>query len=340
MLAVLHGAKRNVGDFLIRDRALSLLHAILPEHELVLLPRWQPIPEDIIAAAHAVVLAGGPGLAPHFYPRVFPLTSDIRAMNTPVLPLALGWSGRPKGHPEQFNFDASSTAALEDIHSTIGWSSVRDELTADIMRRANVGMVEMTGCVAWYDLDHLGRSVDPPSAVGDVVVTTPASVLLAPQCGQLLRAAAARFPDARKRCVFHRGIEHAADSKRASSAANRLIRAVARRYDWEIVDAAGDLDAISFYSSADLHIGYRVHAHLAFLSAHRPSLLLEEDGRAAGQAVTLHPDVRLGVGRGAVGGALEAVEHELDGDFPLLRRAVERIEATAPTMRRTIEQLR
>src|SRR5262249_34151277 len=151
----------------------------------------------------------------------------------------------------------------------------------------------MTGCVVWYDLDRLFGPIDAPRDVRDLVVTTPASLRLIPQCVRMFDALAQRFPSARRRCVFHRGIGHGPHTKRASSYGNRYLERGAIRSGWEVVDAAENVEAIAFYGDADLHVGYRVHAHLAFLSARRPSLLIEEDGRGAGQAMTLHPDVRL-----------------------------------------------
>ena len=39
---------------------------------------------------------------------------------------------------------------------------------------------------------------------------------------------------------------------------------------------------IHFYDKVDLHVGFRVHAHLYMLSMRKPSILLIEDGRGYG----------------------------------------------------------
>jgi hypothetical protein len=339
MLLVLHGAKRNVGDFLIRQRALALIDKFCGDESVEVRPRWEPIPRATLEQARAVVIAGGPGLSPHFYPGVFPLVADLSQLRVPVLPVALGWVGRPKGHPEQMAFDPSSLDALRHIHRGIGWSSVRDVLSLQVLERADVGTTRMTGCVVWYDLDRLFGPIDAPSEIGDVVVTTPASLRLVPQCARLLAALAKRFPSARRRCVFHRGIGHGPHSKRASAIGNHVLARAATRSGWEVVDAAGNLDAIAFYAHADLHVGYRVHAHLAFLSARRPSILIEEDGRGAGQAMTLHPEVRLSTDTVTIAEIVRTVDNELANDFPMLRSAVATIDRTFPEMQATLEQL-
>ena len=339
MLLVLHGAKRNVGDFLIRDRAVRLLEHLLPDQELRLHPRWRPISRDDAEHADGIVLAGGPGLAKKFHPTVFPLVDDVRSLATPVLPL--GWSGRPKGHPEQFRFDTSSLAAIQSIHERIGWSSVRDLDSEFVLRGAGIDNVRMTGCVAWYELRAPARP-DPPDSIGHLVLTTPASRRtnsLSRSRIRLMQSLSDRFPDAARTCAFHRGTGHGPHSNRASAIGHQALAAAARRAGYEVVDVSGDAAHIEFYREADLHVGYRVHAHLAFLSAHRPSILLEEDGRGSGQARTLHPQMRLGVGRGAVREAIDAVDRELADGFPALRSSLQQMSETFPVMRETILQL-
>ena len=41
------------------------------------------------------------------------------------------------------------------------------------------------------------------------------------------------------------------------------------------------------YDEAEIHVGYRLHAHLYFLSHRKPSFLLEEDGRGRGASEAL-----------------------------------------------------
>ncbi len=61
MILVLHGAKANAGDFLIRDRGVAILRELRPGQELVLHPRWERVPEDLFDRADAVALELQPG---------------------------------------------------------------------------------------------------------------------------------------------------------------------------------------------------------------------------------------------------------------------------------------
>jgi polysaccharide pyruvyl transferase WcaK-like protein len=106
------------------------------------------------------------------------------------------------------------------------------------------------------------------------------------------------------------------------------------------VDASRDLDALELYGQVDLHVGYRVHAHLCALSRRRPSLLIAEDGRGRGQAVTLADPHDLRAGADSLAGALDAALDQEEGSgWGASERAVEEIERTWPTMRETVEQL-
>ena len=340
MILVLHGAKRNAGDYLIRDRGLAILGRLRPEQELVLHPRWQPVGEELFDRAAAVVLCGGPGLAPRFYPRVFPLVDDLEGHPTPILPLALGWTGIGSGRPDRF-FSRRSVEALRTIHSRIGWSGVRDELSLELLRSVEVGDVRRTGCVAWYELGSMGQPFTPPARVRRLAFTPPAKRRPGGmrEAVALMRRLRARYRDAERYCVFHRGLraEFAAE---APTAERRATAVAARALGYKVVDASGDLTALELYRDCDLHVGYRVHAHLCTLSCRRPSLLLIEDGRGDGQAVTLGDPHRLHAGSPQLADRVsEALRSEHESGFEASARAVAEIERTWPVMRETVEQL-
>ena len=52
------------------------------------------------------------------------------------------------------------------------------------------------------------------------------------------------------------------------------------RVEW--IDISGGHEGFSVYDDCDLHIGFRVHAHIYNLSKRNRTILLEEDGRGAG----------------------------------------------------------
>jgi hypothetical protein len=340
MILVLHGAKVNAGDFLIRERGLAILRGLRPDQELVLHPRWEPVPPELFDRAAAVVLCGGPGLAPRFYPRVFPLVDQLDAHPTAILPLALGWSGAPSGKPHRF-FSRRSVEALRTIHSRIGWSGVRDDLSLELLRSAKVGEVRRTGCVAWYQQESLGQPFRSASKVRRLAFTPPAKRRpggLREAVG-VMRRLRARYRDAERYCVFHRGMRAELASE-APTAERRATAIAARLLGFKVIDASRDVATLELYRDCDLHVGYRVHAHLCTLSYRRASLLVIEDGRGDGQAVTFGDPYRIRAGSPQLVESVdEALAREDASGFESSERAVGEIERTWPVMRETVEQL-
>ncbi len=340
MILVLHGAKVNAGDFLIRERGMAILSRLVPDQELVLHPRWEPVEPAALDHADAVVLCGGPGLAPRFYPRVFPLVDDLDAHRTPILPLALGWAGRGSGRPDRF-FSRRSLKALRAIHSHIGWSGVRDDLSLELLQSAEVGEVRRTGCVAWYEQGSLGSPFRAPSSVRRLVFTPPSKRRAGGlrETISVMRRLRAEHGSAERYCVFHRGLRAEFETE-VPTAERRATALAARVLGYRIVDASRDLGALDLYRDCDLHVGYRVHAHLCALSFRRPSLLVIEDGRGEGQSVTLGDPHRLRAGTPELADLVsQALAAERGSRCEASERAVAEIERTWPVMRETVEQL-
>jgi hypothetical protein len=323
---LLSGARKNVGDFLIAERGLSLLSRYRPDRTVALLDRETALDDKLaeVNAARALVLLGGPAYAPDFWPGVYPLCADLARLCVPVIPLALGWCGEPARAPERFAFDAASLRALRWIHERIAASSCRDELTAGLLRRHGVANVVVTGCTAWHDLESLGRELRRPEPIAHIVFTPGARRALALQNAELLARLRARFPDAEISVVFHRGLRADAWTRRSDAWLARLLAWRARRLGCRVVDAAFDVARIAFYREADLHVGYRLHAHLAFLSMRKPSLLLQEDGRGIGASASLGLSDVFAFDEGAVDRTLARLEREIATGFesfaPLARR--------------------
>ena len=58
-----------------------------------------------------------------------------------------------------------------------------------------------------------------------------------------------------------------------------------RRSGFKVIDISGRLESmLNLYSSADLHVGYRVHAHILMTSWKKASVLIAEDGRGSGMS--------------------------------------------------------
>ncbi len=292
MILLLTGARKNVGDYLITERARALV-ADLSGSEVVAVPSWESLDDkaDLLAGAKALVVAGGPGIQPDMYPRVYPLLSTLEAMSRLTVPLVFLGSGSflPVGDTLDVRHAGFSTETRRMLDACAGrvHFSVRDPISAKVLDANGVRDYVYTGCPTWYRSDRMGQGFVLPANVKTVVFTTPASAIYQDQCVATLERLKAMLPKAHFSCVFHRGIH--ADELTAETEAvwTEKLASRARAMGCEVIDAAYDLGRIAFYDECDLHVGYRVHAHLYFLSARRPSLLIEEDARGVGANLAL-----------------------------------------------------
>lgn len=289
MIVLLSGQIKNIGDFLITDRAQKLFKEFVDE-EIIILDRTKKLDNhlDVINKSKLVVLCGGPAYAPDIYKGIYPLVDDLSKIKVPVIPFGLGWCGRPFNNPLEFKFNSESQQFLENVHGSINSSSCRDEITESILNHNGLKNVTMTGCPVWYDLESIGKDFQS-GPFNRIVFTTPASIRWIFQNNKLLRLTKKTFPDAEIVMTFHRGILPDKHTSLKTSLGYIVMCLLAKLISTKIKiqDVSFNLDKIDFYKECDFHIGYRVHAHLYFLSKRLPSILINEDGRGVGMVTSL-----------------------------------------------------
>ena len=210
MYTVLSGARANVGDFLITERAKALLRKNKPEQELIQLPCWEPLDDHIdqINGGDAVIIMGGPGYQPGFYPNVYKLTRRFDDIKVPVIPMGLGWKGFPGDFAtlERYRFTSTSLSVLKEISKRTRFLGCRDYLTLEALRRNGIEQGLMTGCPVWYHLDTIGKEMQIPGEIKKLVFTPPHRPMFQQQSIAILKLLEEMFPTATRYCSFHRGI--------------------------------------------------------------------------------------------------------------------------------------
>lgn len=291
MVVLLSGQIKNIGDFLITDRARKLFEEFV-DKDVVILDRTKDLTPHLetINKSRMVVLCGGPAYAPNIYKGIYPLVEDLSLIKVPIIPFGLGWCGRPVGRPLDFKFEDESQKFLKNIHTDIKSSSCRCNITKSVLQNNGLNNVTMTGCPVWYDIDSIGKSFKRPEKVRRVVFTTAADPKLIGQTVSLIRILKKNFPNAEIIMTYHRGI---LPDKHTTIRATfgYLAMAIGAKFikpNVKIKDVAYDLKKLDFYDDCDFHLGYRVHAHLYFLSKRLPSILINEDGRGKGMVETMN----------------------------------------------------
>lgn len=340
---LLTGAKLNAGDFLIRRRCEELLGTLRPDARLQFHDRWLPIDPEQVSDVDAVLLAGGPALQPRVYPDIYPLTGRLDRIRVSIIAWGLGWKGTPGDAwtERSYGFTARSRQLLERVQRDDWPISCRDPATARVLDREGFGPTILTGDPAWYDPDQLGQPFRPPRGIGSIVLSVPASPDYFPQARQLARRLRDTFPPADICCSFNHGW-----SPGPHLPEERARTLVGFRYELErdgfaVVDVSGGVEPLLELSDRfDLHVGYRLHTHLLFLSRRQPSLLVAEDGRgrAAGEALGL-PGVAAWRRPAWARAVLRVIEAGLLPEDRLVRGVQSRTRPDVRAVDRILEQL-
>jgi hypothetical protein len=330
VLVTLTGAYRNAGDHLIGARARALLSEFV-ETDIVNVDRRSigDAEYELFNNARAVILCGGPAYQKEMFPKVYNL--DLSRISTRVIPLGLGWKGSLNDTPETFKFAPAALEFIGEVHSRIQLSSVRDVVTEQVVRNTGASNVSMTGCPAWYDLAHLNGDYTHKTSPKLIVFSMPAKPQ--PNVLETLAFISKKYPHAQKVLALHHGWKPA-----QTKHGERMLRwhaqvaALAGLRGWKTMSIADGLTKFEeLYSAADLHIGYRVHAHLYSLSQQSASILVNEDSRGVGQVSTLGgPMLMATSGPAEILAAIE--EHYASGGAAVANSAAV-IKQTFPKMR-------
>ena len=162
-------AKKNIGDFLIFDKAHKLLSFYKKSEEHVVHNAWEPLDDyiDDINDTKAVIICGGPGIKKNFYPGIYPLTKNIDEIKVPIILFGTGWSGLPgtDNDIKNYRFSNSSLNTLKKISSSFNFISCRDNNTVKILSNNGFANAIMTGGPAWYDLRHISKPFIIPKTI-------------------------------------------------------------------------------------------------------------------------------------------------------------------------------
>jgi hypothetical protein len=335
MIVALCGAYRNCGDHLIGMRARALLRTFVQD-DIITLDR-KALTDDhyvMFNKARAVVLCGGPAYQREMYPNVYAL--DRSRVRAPIRPLGLGWKSAAHKAPDAFKFTPASEAFIRAIHERIPFSSARDPLTVDVLGHTGVKNVSMTGCPAWYDLGRLERDYEHKPDVRRLALSVPA--VMQPGVKELMTWLTQRFPSAHRVASFHHGLVPSSTPKGRETGRDFVAFArAAKAAGWEIVGLANSLARMeALYDEVDLHVGYRVHAHIFCLSRRIGSILINEDARGVGQCRALGAP-NLTIDGANIEAIKAAVEHHFERRGEAVARSVQVMRATFPKMRAFLE---
>ncbi len=287
-IALLSGAVKNAGDYLITRRSRSLLLHMYPDAEIKVYNRNVPLTEEKLAeinTADAAVIGGGPCYKWDIYPKHIPLVQDLNEIKPKLFLLGCGWYGATAEPAEVWNyrFNESSMELLRRVEKDSGKLGCRDNYAVRVLKANGLENAVMTGCPAWYDISKIGKRLEPLKEINRIAVSDPAEIRHnGEQSIRLCEYLKQRYPRAEFRYVFHRGMKV---DKYTNAETVEYIEGMKTRLlalGFTVHDISYSDKGFSLYDDCDLHVGHRVHAHIYNLSQRHASLLIEEDARGAG----------------------------------------------------------
>ena len=198
--------------------------------------------------------------------------------------MALGWRGTEiLDDLYRYSFSESTWKLFEKIKASGFSFGCRDFLTEKVLRNNGIGPTIMTECAAWYDLQYVDSTkIENAGEIRKICVSDPGNFKYHAQSVDVCRYLQQRYPDAEIVAVFHRGIQADGNTDATVAASNLKTQEALNKTGIRTEDISYSTAGGKIYEDCDLHVGYRVHAHIFNLSQRRRSLLIEEDSRGAG----------------------------------------------------------
>lgn len=288
----LTGAKKNIGDYLISNRAMQLLEKFGPQHQYNVYQSWLELKDlNFINSSAGIIILGGPGIRENIYPNTYPLTSNLELIKVPIYLLGSGLKMEYYLTENFLNFNFSNPSKLffdklvNQKKISIG---VRDIYSKELLDLKGYTKNYITGCPAWYDLVYLNNNFSEGFNHDSIVFTPAQNPKFKNLVFNTLLFLKDRFKSAKIVVSFHRGIDKKDRFSSQIEIDNNLeIAEFSKKIGFDVVDTSYDLNKIEFYKDIDLHIGFRVHAHINFISMKKKSILINEDIRGQGANLTL-----------------------------------------------------
>jgi len=291
---VLTGSKNNAGDYLIKYRAMELFAEFREDRKIIDYNAWEKFDQvrlDEVNNSMALILLGGPALQSSMRPSIYPLVDDLDKIKVPIILMGIGWKSIRGNWEDTYSYPLSGDTLelLRKINQSGYQSSVRDYHTLNMLHFKKIDNILMTGCPAYYDFPSIGKAIDISKAIKKVAFSLGVSFIdsrsMQKQMQNIILELKKRFKSQVFEVVFHHSLEKEKFLK-SYSHRTKHVDAHNKFAQWLIendivfVDISGSAENLmNYYKDVDLHIGYRVHAHIYMNSISKFSILLTEDGR-------------------------------------------------------------
>jgi len=291
---ILTGSKNNAGDFLIKYRAKQIFEKERPDIVIVDMDAWNKFDDEtleLVNKSECLILMGGPALQKNLYPGIYPLVDDLSKITTKITMIGVGWKSLNGSWSDTENYQLTykTKQLLSRIENDKIGFSVRDYHTMNVLNCHGYSNVHMTGCPATYCHRFFNTELKQ-NEIKKVAFSLGVSFISSKEMELQMKETIIGFKkyfesiNSNIEVVFHHSTKndflktHGSFPKHLESHLNFIKWLEKENLSW--IDISGSADnLINYYNNVDLHIGYRVHAHIFMCSISKPSVLISEDGR-------------------------------------------------------------
>lgn len=276
-----HGSK-NIGDQLITNKLKELLSEF-GEFECKVVWRaapWETVKETVLSADH--IFFACLAMRKNMHSDEYPFLEEIINSEVPFSAIASGTQlpiTERKGIFDEFSQE--SMRLLKAINKKAVVCTTRGYLTQEFCRRNGLDRFFFTGDIAFFNKGIDCISFVRGKKINKIAISDPHNPKLFMNSFIYLYSEVKNlFPESEITVVQH-GINKQIDTY---CKLNNII--TKRIYE-------DPNQGLSIYDEIDLHIGYRVHAHVSALSRKCYSYLMEQDGRGCDYGLTINRKISI-----------------------------------------------
>ncbi|CAP41337.1 polysaccharide pyruvyl transferase family protein [Bordetella petrii] len=271
-----HGSK-NIGDHLITQSLIKAIKHVKGEgasFDVVFREEKWAVVEPLLEGCAGVVFACL-AIRDNMAEKEYPFLAKVLERDIPISVIAAGTAVNLAGSKIAFNFTQQTIDLLRALDKRACVFTTRDYLTQTICRRLGLTNTSFSGDIAFFS-GSSGSRFDVNGAIRRIVVSDPHrhNIFKDSFC-VVIRGLKQLFPGAEVVVALH-GVNPGVEET-----AKDLSVPFRRIYE-------NRENGLDFYNDVDLHVGFRVHAHVSALGRRKLSYLIEQDGRGAGYGLTIN----------------------------------------------------
>ncbi|MFW5982998.1 MAG: polysaccharide pyruvyl transferase family protein [bacterium] len=270
---------QNIGDFLITQCTKDIIQDTYPNEEIKFHILWRASQWDEIKKRieeSDFIIFACLAIRPNMSIIEYPALKEILSSNIPYGILSAGTSinyNYANNIVDQFSNEVIKI--LKKINDEAVFFNTRGVLSQYVCSKMELNNVTFAGDIAFYDKRFIKKSFKPVQQISKIAISDPHnSKLFLNPLKQLFSGLKGLFPRSEIHILLH---GHNPKVEGFCLNNNITCKSLFKNPD----------ESLDEYDNYDIHVGFRVHAHISMLKRKKPSYLLEQDGRGIDYGLTL-----------------------------------------------------